>query len=338
MKPVFATLRDMVADHGRAVMVTVVTARGSTPREVGARILVRPDGGFSGTIGGGTLEWQALARAQAMLRAADLPEYEVRAWSLGPDLGQCCGGRVDLGFELFVRADLAELDRLAVVEARGDWRCRGRIGADGRLRREVLREDEASPLDAMPGVGLYLARDRVVDERFADRRRTVLLYGAGHVGRALVLAFAPLPFRLLWIDPRPDAFPGMTPANAQARISACPAEDLANAPDGAFVLIMTHSHALDLDIAHAALTAGRFPFVGVIGSDSKRARFVKRLREMGHSLDAAQRLVCPIGIAGLSSKLPAVIAASVVADCLGRDQVLRAAADTGTIRAMAERG
>lgn len=329
MRPVFAALVDMVARHGEAVMVVVATTRGSTPREAGARLLVRPDGGFTGTIGGGTLEWQALARAQAMLAggAASGPHpHELRVYSLGPDLGQCCGGRVELGFEHFTADDRAELEMLASVEASGALRTRATAGADGRLRRRVLMPATASPLDADPGAAIVIGPDGAIWERFTDERRVVALFGAGHVGRALVLAFAPLPFRLLWIDPRADAFPGMTPANAQAKISACPAEDLANVPDGAFVLIMTHSHALDLDLAHAALSAGRFPFVGVIGSATKRARFVKRMKEMGLSVDTTARLVCPIGLPGYAAKLPAAIAASVVADCLMRDAAAREAA------------
>ena len=109
----------------------------------------------------------------------------------------------------------------------------------------------------------------------AKSRRAFCLFGAGHVGRALVLALAPLPFAVTWIDPRPDAFPQTFPANVTASREGEPAAHCSpRAPDGAFIAVMTHSHALDLDLVSAALQCGRFPYVGLIGSATKRARFV----------------------------------------------------------------
>ena len=119
--------------------------------------------------------------------------------------------------------------------------------------------------------------------------RPLYLFGAGHVGRALALALAPLPYAVRWIDGRDGAFPQAVPGNVTCIQSANPVQDLQSATDGSFVLIMTHSHALDLAVTEAALRDARFAYVGLIGSATKRARFEKRLREGGVPPDTDRR-------------------------------------------------
>jgi len=142
------------------------------------------------------------------------------------------------------------------------------------------------------------------------------MFGAGHVGRALTIALAPLPFAVTWFDARPRAIPDTFAANVTAIRDCDPAELLARAPDGAFVAVMTHSHALDLDLVIAALQSDRFSYVGLIGSKTKRARFTSAMRKMGMSDDAVGKLVCPIGLTAIRDKAPAAIAASVAAQVL----------------------
>ena len=167
-----------------------------------------------------------------------------------------------------------------------------------------------------------LASDDTIVERFHDPRRPVWLFGAGHVGRALMLALAPLPFDVTWVDERADVFPAAVPANVRPLHSTDPAGDVARAPDGSLIVVMTHSHARDLAVVHAALAAGRFGYVGLIGSASKRARFVRRLREAGVAQARIAELVCPIGLTAIASKHPAAIAASVAVQLLERDEAL----------------
>jgi xanthine dehydrogenase accessory factor len=313
---VWPRLLEAIERHGGAAMVTVAAASGSVPREPGARMIVHPDGSFIGTIGGGTLEWQALALAQGMLGRTDGPRAELRRFALGPELGQCCGGRVDLLLERFGAAECEAVAHLAEQETAGAFATSARVTAVGVVR--LLTEEPVPP-------GSVALADGVLREGFGDARRPLLLFGAGHVGRALVLALAPLPFAVTWVDPRVEAFPAHLPGNVVARAVAEPAASLGAAPDGAFVLVMTHSHALDLDIVAAALKLGRFPYVGLIGSDTKRARFERRLAELGTAADRVATLVCPIGVPGIDSKAPAVIAAATVAELLVRDEALRAA-------------
>jgi xanthine dehydrogenase accessory factor len=312
MASVFAKLHALIERDGRAVLVSVAEVRGSAPREVGAAMAVAADGSFAGTIGGGALEWQALAEAQAFLAASSAATIKSLRKSLGPDLAQCCGGRVTLTFERLGRDDLAWLEGLADAAA-------GSILIEeptptGHFRRSFARAHEAAQLP--PGERrAILAGGRVI-ERMGEEAGQVLLFGAGHVGRAMVLAFAPLPFRLDWIDPRPEAFPRLGPQNVRLLSEPDPVRLVGLAEDGALVLIMTHSHALDLEIATAALAARRFPLVGVIGSATKRARFMSQMRQAGLPSDLTDRLVCPIGMQGIRGKEPAIIAASVAAQCL----------------------
>jgi xanthine dehydrogenase accessory factor len=189
----------------------------------------------------------------------------------------------------------------------------------------------AHGIEMAPGQARW--HDGVLTEGFGDDRRPLVLFGAGHVGRALVLALAPLPFFVTWVDPRPDAFPAYLPANVTATRLDDPVAALAGAAAGSFVLVMTHSHPLDLALVHAALADDRFPYVGLIGSRSKRTRFEKRLAAGGIAAGRIAELVCPIGVGGITAKAPAVIAAATAAELLVRDEALRAAsvADGGIV-------
>ena len=270
---VWRRLEEIVAEHGAAALVTVHATRGSVPRGVGARMVVRPDGAFHGTIGGGELEWQALAAAREAI-AAGHGAAQVVEKVLGPDLGQCCGGRVTLLIETFEPRDAGRLAALAAAE----------------------RQESRTPL---------------------------LLFGAGHVGRALVLALAPLPFAVRWIDRREDAFPPHIPAITMPITTNSEIAEIARAPADAFLLVMTHSHSLDLAITAEALRR-RFSFVGLIGSETKRARFERRFREIGIAEERIRALACPIGVPGIRGKEPAVIAASAAAQLLAERERIAA--------------
>ena len=337
---IWPVVEEMVGAHGRCALVTVAAVRGSAPREPGARMVVAPDGGFHGTIGGGELEWRAIGAARDAL-SRNAPAAALDRFTLGPDLGQCCGGSVRLLTEVFERDRLDEIRTLAAREAAGPFVTRGRIGPRAVERVVIDAAGHEVPSVAIEDGGIVI-------ERFRDLRRPLWLFGAGHVGRALMLALAPLPFDVTWIDEREDVFPAVVPASVRPLRSADPAGELAHAPDGAFVVVMTHNHPLDLAIVHAALAApssralrlpdaaspfgtaappeatgppgeaGRFGYVGLIGSASKRARFARRLRDAGIAEDRIAGLVCPIGMTTIRSKHPAAIAAGIAAQLLER--------------------
>lgn len=300
---VWPRIEAMIEAHGACALVSVLATQGSAPREAGARMIVRPDGAFLGSIGGGTLEWQVLAKAQAMLAKGERATRVIDQ-ALGPDLGQCCGGRMTVAVEIFNRSDLPQVTDLAAAERAGPIVVETVLAGE-RFQRRIVGPRAA--LDR-PGPTSFI-------DHFGERPPTILLFGAGHVGRAIILALAPLPFHVVWSDERPGAFPAAIPANAEA--TGLPwTELLAGAPEGSQALVMTHSHALDLEIVAAALSGNRIGHVGLIGSATKRARFVRRLTERGLSAGRIAALRCPIGIGNIRGKEPAVIAASVAAECL----------------------
>jgi xanthine dehydrogenase accessory factor len=305
----FNRLIEALDAEGGGALVSLIKVEGSAPRESGTRMVVRPSGAFNGTIGGGQLEWQALAAAQdALAKGRSAPVR--RTVLLGPDLAQCCGGRVEWLIETFDRRDAAELETLAAAERKGPLVTQAARTDDGRLSRKIA----LAP--AIGGPPFETRPDGTLIERFGDGWTDLYLFGAGHVGRALVLALAPLPFRVRWIDPRQEAFPLRAPTNVTMAQAQDPTEVLASAPDGAHILVMTHSHPLDLAIVSRALSEERFAFVGLIGSATKRARFLSQMRAAGLTKIMLDRLTCPIGLPGVEGKEPAVIAASVAAQLL----------------------
>lgn len=302
----WAALRRELARHDRVATVTILEVTGSVPRGAGARMIVRPDGSTAGTIGGGALEWQAMGLARAaigtggtavhILRPADVSEH----W---------CGTQAVVLVETWDAADVGPLARLAQDEAAG-MAVFSRLSGEGKVERTVL--DAASAEAHPPGRLVRLSQD-VFLERFRDERRPVHLFGAGHVGRAIAAALAPLSFRVTWIDSRADAFAAV-PDGVEALHSPAPEREVEHAPAGSFVVVATHSHPGDLAVVARALARDDLGYVGLIGSAAKKARFLEALERDGLDAAARMRLVCPIGLPAIRGKEPATIAASLAAD------------------------
>ncbi len=338
-----------------AVLVTVARVEGSVPREPGARMLVEA-GCFRGTIGGGHLEHRALEIARGMLLTGG--EAHIERFPLGPSLGQCCGGVAYLAFEMADPAQLALLDRRRNEDtwrvvcvgwagsppARSNHACPSApIAAEPRPveragGRPAIR-GPAHPTGLFDSGGRQLAGGTVpafdralgthvmeeggvrwlIDAVLAPRAH-LMLFGAGHVGAAIVRALAELPCRVTWVDERDDLFPAAIPANVTMEATDTPEALVDNAPQGTSFLVMTHSHALDLRLSHAILSrpGPRFnhDWFGLIGSDTKRRQFEHRLRERGVDTERLGAMVCPVGLPGIEGKAPPVIAASVAAQLL----------------------
>jgi xanthine dehydrogenase accessory factor len=301
---------------GPAVLVTVAIVQGSGPREAGAKMLVTPERQID-TIGGGHLELRAVEIARAMLRDGRMGHLE--RFALGPSLGQCCGGVVHLAFEL---ADAAQAALLHERRLEDSWRLTALDGvahsalfdADGRQ----LSGAPAPAFDRAYGAHVMQEADGrrwLVDPVLAPRAHLVL-FGAGHVGAAIVRALAHLPCNVTWVDERDDMFSGDVPANVTVEASDIPEALVAAAPPGATYLVMTHSHALDQRLTEAVMARADVLWFGLIGSLTKRRQFEHRLRERGVDAGRIAAMVCPIGLPGISNKAPAVIAASVVAQLL----------------------
>lgn len=331
--PITEIVKSEAGDEA-VIMVMVAVVEGSAPREAGAWMLVN-DETTRGTIGGGQLEFEAIAHARRLLgEAADdgtAWQRNVRAWPLGPSLGQCCGGAVRVLFERYGGHERRQLaDILGGAEADGVVVHPFEPGRPVRvLRSRQEAREMALPLAKVAGdmlSGAQARRVQVVAGPSGNdgciivpigRKATPLfVYGAGHVGRAIVKAVAELDFDVHWVDTHEERFPEVFPGPAVRVVARDPAVIARAAPSQAFHLVLTYSHAIDLAICHALLTAPAFGFLGLIGSETKRTRFIKRLREGGVSEDALARLTCPIGIGRLRGKAPATIAISVAAQLI----------------------
>ena len=291
-----------VAAHGAVVRVVVAETMGSAPREAGASMIVWADG-QQGTIGGGALEHQAAMQARAMLASA--AGDRVDRMPLGPALQQCCGGAVVLLSEVWNKSRFAGIGDATVV-------ARALPGTVGEMPLGIKRI-----LARSRGEGFRPAT-RVLHgwivEPVAMAERDIWIWGAGHVGRALVDVLRPLPgLRLTWIDTDAARFPDV-PGGIVQKIAANPADLAQEAPVDAEHLVLTFSHAFDLEICHRLLGHG-FGMLGLIGSATKWARFRTRLRALGHGEGQIARIRCPIGDPSLG-KHPQAIAVGVAAEIL----------------------
>lgn len=317
-----------------SVLVTVARAEGSCPRAAGAKMLVTAGAQFD-TVGGGHLELQACAIARDMLRlpaGTPVAQRRLQRLALGPGLGQCCGGVVHLAFERIGSNAtwLILADRLQ--QGQDSWRLLA-LDDGAAVAPAALLDQDAVPLhgaapefqpalDASPSNRIQCdaaGRRWLVDACLAPRPH-LLLFGAGHVGAALVRALAELPCRVTWIDARDQQFPALVPANVRIEATDTPeALIAAAAPDSCF-LVMTHEHALDQhlseQILHRIERRDDVQWFGLIGSATKRAQFTHRLQQRGIAPATLARMVCPIGLPGIKGKQPAVIAASVAAQLL----------------------
>ena len=244
------------------ILITVTHTQGSVPREAGTWMVVTPTG-IAGTLGGGNVEFQAIGYA----RQFKLGDDATKRFALGPSLGQCCGGVMDLSFE-------------------------------------VISQDQLTALQAN------------LDKAY----QPISLFGGGHVGRAITSLLATLPYRVTWIDSRDEIFPADTNARITCEHSDPVQNAVADLASGSQVLIMSFSHAEDLEIVQQCLKRQRdkndLPFIGLIGSKTKWATFQNRLRERGFTDAELAQITCPIGIAGITGKEPEVIAVAVAAQLL----------------------
>jgi xanthine dehydrogenase accessory factor len=273
------------------------------------------------------------------------PSHLLRRFPLAAALGQCCGGLVELLFEVVApsTAEAPWLDEIAAIRMRGEACAvvtaieRGVDQGGGpahRTRVVTSHRGTVTSDDDGPDAGVRAAAAEMLASRDATQMLNlsdgrafllqalrpppldIVLFGAGHVGQALVRVLASLDCRVAWIDERDGQFPAEAAPNIRIEVTDTPVAEVAAADPGACFLVMTHSHALDQMLAEAILRRGDFRYFGLIGSMAKRRRFEQRLGALGLSPDTLARMTCPIGIEGVDGKAPAVIAVAVAAQLL----------------------
>ncbi len=293
-------LRAAATAHGRVVRIVIAEHKGSTPRETGTSMLVWPTG-QSGTIGGGALELQAVEQARRISEATALK------MPLGPALGQCCGGAVTLVLEPFTPETLPQ-EREFYTRP---------IGTPAEKPLALRRAEKALRGGGQAAVLLW--QQGWLMEPLEQPATPLWIYGAGHVGRALVDTLEGLPFDITWVDTARNRFPETIPDHASPLVATNPADAVKHAPADAHHLVLTYSHALDLDLCHAILSHPHRT-LGLIGSATKRRRFGARLAELGHTIAQIEGIICPIGRRELG-KAPKAIAIGVAGELLTFDAV-----------------
>ena len=329
-------LAQLQARGEAAVVVTVASTKGSVPREPGTKMIVTAAAVY-GTIGGGHLELQAIGIARERLAAQASRNESLRRFPLGASLGQCCGGLVNLLFEP-TSGDASWLETaLALRRDRVHFAIVSTTQDVGKADKAVVTADRvlgATTLldpDALTAVRDHLARGECArlwrfDERadaplffvepIAPCDFEIVLFGAGHVGRALVRVLNDVRCRITWVDAREDEFPNEIPAYVNVVCTDAPEAEVDAAPPGSYFLVMTHSHPLDEAICERILRRNDFAYFGLIGSLAKRRQFEKRLEQRGTPRARFAAMSCPIGVAGIPGKEPATIAISVAAELL----------------------
>ena len=326
-----ARLQAVLRAEPQAMIVTVAATRGSAPREAGTRMIVSADA-LHGTIGGGHLEFDAIRIARAALATSGGGGNWLVRFPLAAKLGQCCGGVATLMFQrvsastawpaqLCARRDAGE--RVVLVVGIGTPSSAtllvttGTSGGEAALpasamdaARKLLADDDGGSALIPDGEVAWYA-ERIVTDDF-----NVVMFGNGHVGRALVQVLSTIACTVTWVDQREHDFPAAIPDNTTVVATDAPEDSVIDAAPGTWFLVMTHNHALDLELTARILTRGDFAYLGLIGSASKRAQIEQRLMARGTSADALKRITCPIGIGAIRSKEPGAIAVAVAAELL----------------------
>ncbi len=315
-------LRAAIERREAVILATVLDTQGSVPRAAGTRMLITAHGSY-GTIGGGNLEFQCIMHAQNRLtgqtgkQADTVWRRGVHRFPLGARLGQCCGGVVTVLLEYIDPADVSSTAWIPALQTRIDQQHTSVLVTPLQDTGEkcVLA---AAPDSRFQAIQTTQGADGVdyLLEVCRPPALQIMLFGAGHVGRALVKVLADVDCGIRWVDSRADQFPAEIPANTRRIIQDHPEDEVANAAARTCFVVMTHSHQLDQVLCETILKRTDFLYCGLIGSATKRRKFEQRMQAKGFTPDWLGRLTCPIGVPGINGKEPAVIAVAVAAQLL----------------------
>ena len=252
------------------ILITLVGVSGSTPRDSGTKMVVSLDKSYD-TIGGGHLEYKAIATAQLLL-LENKKQQKLEHFKLGSNLGQCCGGTANVLFECFAQANL-----------------------------------------------------------------NIMLFGAGHVGKAVATILSGLPCKVSWVDSRIEQFPrayqnlsGTTVGNITTLVSDDPVGEIKEMPPNSYFIVMTHNHQLDFELCQAVMAREDFHYLGLIASDTKWRRFQQRFEHRDIPSTLVERINCPIGLSQVSGKQPMEVAVSIAAEIIALYQLQKNQQKTST--------
>ncbi|MHB8920789.1 MAG: xanthine dehydrogenase accessory protein XdhC [Halothiobacillus sp.] len=294
-------------------LVTVGAVKGSSPRETGTKMAVFPDR-IIGTIGGGHLEFFAIGQARTLLASAPFHTLSQKSTPLTPRFDQCCGGVVQLVFEKIQPTHCPWLNQLAQFidrsQSRSDVQSAWLFSDLTSNKRILLNATPTTTHQAQFETGTGLI------EAVVPADMDIVIFGSGHVGRALVQSLQHLNANLSIIDSREDQLNFSCAPQIQKICTDDWQSVIDRVSNTTYYIVLTHSHQLDFDLIEAILSKDRFRYCGLIGSKTKKIRFERKLSTLGFHANQIAKITCPIGLPEIQGKSPEVIAASVCAQIL----------------------
>lgn len=306
-----------------AVLATVIYVQGSAPRNPGTKMIVT-DAKIYGTIGGGNFEYLIAEQSRKLIQNSE-KNCLVQHYPLGPLTRQCCGGRVSMLLEKFTPEMADAVSKISHEITENQASALVSDVNRNQVFKQVTQKDiedpilyrgdtEFSPKGSTPWETGEIIR---FVEPLIEAQKPLYVFGAGHVGRAVIRLLSELPFSVTWVDMRAEEFPDSIPNNVSKTVTNNPTDFVNSAPAGSFYLVFTHSHELDFEITAAILDRGDSGYCGLIASETKRSRFMSRFSQEKKLLEPKlAKLTSPIGLPTIAGKAPEFIAVSVCAQLL----------------------
>ena len=318
------------------VIISIITTKGSTPCCAGDKMLLTKNQTF-GSIGGGNLEYKTLQHARQLLNKKN--KCQIQNYSLGASLGQCCGGFIKILFQCFVNLNKQTSKWLTILTKAYSLQIDIMLMsyfANGRFYQAFYTkkyQDFNNYQVALPISLTKISTKMLTSKNTSDilyeknenydkihycesflfsKLQTVVIFGAGHIARALIPIISNLPVRLYWVDAREFEFSLYKHDTSNINIICDEAVyTIDKLAENAYYVVVTHSHQLDFEICEKILKSTNFNYLGLIGSQTKAKLFKKRLLAKGVAPSLIKRLICPIGKQNFFSKSATVTAVAI---------------------------
>ena len=343
------SVTDAISSKNDFVLMTVIDTKGSTPCINGDKIVVASDQSIFGSIGGGNLEFKALAFAADLL-TIDKNNVHLEKFPLGASLGQCCGGYVKVMFESFLHSNssinnnswinvVSELfDQnedfvvATIVNNNSEYED-NKLVYSVNNNNHLINEKGISSVVALsakelltktgsPTVIQYTNNSNSVIEICLEKNtptkvQSLAVFGAGHISRALMPILTDLPVNIYWIDDRVEQFNKYQGDTSKINIIC---DDFLNGlidlPDDIYCLVITYSHQIDYEICEKIISKNKFSYLGMIGSAIKGKKFRDRFINKGYQQEVVDKFTCPIGEKQRFLKSPTSIAVTIAMDLI----------------------
>ena len=344
LKPV----KTAIALNNSFVLLTIISTKGSTPCSKGDKIVFSGAESVFGSIGGGNLEFKALSFAEELLSLNSNGTY-LKKYPLGATLGQCCGGYVNVMFESFIQSDAtnlwietvsnllqdnADFIVATIVDSNSEIEFSSKkfVYLDGNLSPNI-DDKKISSLIIKSAKDLLLLSDSPTIVQFENQSgaltevcfekvltsevQPVVVFGAGHISRALMPILINLPIKIYWVDDRAEQFDKYQGDTSQIDIICDDfVQIIPDLPDSSYCLVITYSHQIDFEICEKMITQNNFSYLGMIGSEIKGKKFRDRFHQKNFSEEVINKFICPIGDKQKFLKSPAAIAVTIAMDLI----------------------